>query len=192
MEIRMNKIKKGEHGYIRYRKKVQFIKSLTMFLVAAAIFILGLALNKWEKTNIFTILAVLCVLPAAKQLVGFIIIAPYTSVPDEIYQRIEGQLSRKECLYTDVVFTSPDKVMNLDFLTVVGNQVYGLIRKEKVKKDYMEKYLIESFKKQGLPVKVTILKDENKFIQRVNQGNVIALKEEEEKALTNLLLSFMV
>lgn len=188
----MTKYKKGEHGYIEYRKKVQFLKTLIMFLIAASIFILGLALNKWEKTNIFTILAVLCVLPAAKQLVGFIILVPYSSVPDELYERVKGQLSNEGKLFTDVVFTSPDKVMKLAFLTVVGNQVFGLIDKEKVKKDYMEKYFRESFKKQGLPVKATILTDENQFMKRVNQATGTPLKEEDEKALMNLLLSFMV
>lgn len=191
-EDTMEKVKKGEHGYIKYRKKVQFLKSLVMFLIAAAIFILGLALNDWEKSNVFTIFAVLCVLPAAKQLVGFIVLVPYHSVADEVYNRVTKQIDTSKKLYTDLVITSPEKVMNLSFLAISGNQVIGLVGREQEKQDYMEKYLRECFKNQKLPVKATVLKDETKFIQRVNHGNETQLQEEEQEALKALLLSLMV
>ena len=40
---------KGEAGYIDSKKRYELIMTLILFAVAAGIFVLGLALNKWEK-----------------------------------------------------------------------------------------------------------------------------------------------
>ena len=59
----MLKKTKGEYGYITKSKKLDIIKMLIYIGIAAAIFIIGLFLNKMSYQNIFTIVAILFVLP---------------------------------------------------------------------------------------------------------------------------------
>ena len=63
----MNK-KRGEYGYIAARKKKTLLGTIIIALIGVAIFLVGLFLNKMSNRNLFTIIAVLAVLPAAKHL----------------------------------------------------------------------------------------------------------------------------
>lgn len=72
----MNK-KRGEYGYIAARKKKTLLGTIIIALIGVAIFLVGLFLNKMSNRNLFTIIAVLAVLPAAKQLVAFIVLFPF-------------------------------------------------------------------------------------------------------------------
>ena len=67
---------KGCPGYIDAQKKSRIMKTLLYVLIGIAIFVLGLCLNKFEKSNIFTVIAVLMVLPAAKALISVIVLLP--------------------------------------------------------------------------------------------------------------------
>ena len=63
-----------------------------------------------------------------------------------------------------MVFTSSDKVMNLDFMIITDNQLIGLLGKKKQDIKYMENYLKETLtvnKIEGYTVK--IFEDEKKF-----------------------------
>ncbi len=60
---------------------------IAIIVIALAIFGIGLLLNKMSRANIFTVLAILCVLPWAKQLVALIVLFPYHSVSRERTRR---------------------------------------------------------------------------------------------------------
>lgn len=183
---------KGEHGYINQRKKRQLMVTLIMFFIAAATFILGLALNKWDKANIFTVMAALFVLPAAKFLVNFIILAPYHTVAEEVYQRLITAVSKEDTVYTDMVFTSEQKVMNLAMLVIAGNQIIGLTGREKENDVYMKQYLSNSLEARGYSFKVTILKKEAEFISAVKKANRTEETKNRLPAVKEYLESLMV
>ena len=166
----MKKIHKGEHNYITYKKKAQLQKTIVMFLVAAAIFVLGLLLNKFEKSNVFTIVAALCILPAAKQLVNLIVMAPYHSVTEEAYQRILANTKECKKIYTDIVMTSSEKVMNLAFLVIIGDRVIGLTGREKENRGYIESYLRSSFRSRRYQGKVNIYEKEDAFLRQLKSA----------------------
>ncbi len=67
------KIQKGDCGYISNRKKKALMGVLLMAAAGLAVFIAGLLLNKMSNRNIFSVIAVLFVLPGAKYLVRFIL-----------------------------------------------------------------------------------------------------------------------
>ena len=52
---------KGVAGYIDSKKRFELLMALVLLIIAAGIFVMGLALNKWEKGNIFTVIAALFV-----------------------------------------------------------------------------------------------------------------------------------
>lgn len=183
------KVLKGECGYIDLQKKKRLLRVVMYCLIGVAIFVLGLCLNKFEKSNIFSVIAILMVLPAAKALVGFIVLMPFQSVDQERVKRVESMLSGGDILYTDMVFTSTEKVMFFAFLAITEDEVICLAGREKEDTAYMEKYLKAEFKRRMFSRKLYITKDEEKFLSHV--GHSAPAKEVPEE-LTSYLISLMV
>lgn len=177
----MKKIEKGQHNYIDYKKKSQLIKTGLMFFIAAAVFVLGLVLNKSDRSNIFTIVAAVLILPAAKFMVNLIIMIPYHSVEQKTYEHIINSIEGCDKIYTDIVMTSPQKIMNLAFLVVKGNQVLGLVIRSKEKPDYIQSYLRTEFKLRNYQGTIRILNNEKEWIAKVNQATKSDQKEEHQK-----------
>ena len=82
------KIEKGQPGYIKARKMRYLLYAVVEFAMVAAVFILGYVQTK-SRLNLFTVLAIIGCLPAAKMLVEFITMAPYKSIDTAIYKEIE-------------------------------------------------------------------------------------------------------
>lgn len=179
---------RGEMGYLNSQKKYRIKKTLLYVLIGIAIFVLGLCLNKFEKTNIFTVIAVLMVLPAAKALVGVIVLFPYQSVSTERVEKVKQLLSGADVMYTDMVFTSPDKVMFLAFLVIKQDEILCLAGREKEDLRYIEKYLREELKKRMLSKKLYVTADEKNFLLRVAHAE---FAKENSEELTAYLKSLM-
>ena len=56
----MKRVERCEYGRIREVKRRNLTGVLCMIAIGVAIFILGLFLNKFDKRNIFTVVAILC------------------------------------------------------------------------------------------------------------------------------------
>lgn len=157
-------IERGSFGYIKRKKRRQILLVFLVLFIAVVMFITGLFLNKFDKSNLCTMLAILMVLPAAKFFVIFVVLFPYKSVSRERYEAVKNKLADEVILMTDMVITSPDISMNLDFIIFTDNQVLGLAGKKKQDIKYIEDYLkktLESNKADGFTVK--IYDDEKQF-----------------------------
>ena len=155
----MFELERGSFEYIKKKKKKHMSAMLLQILAGVIIFVIGLLLNKYDKVNICTVVAILMVLPAAKHLVEFIVMFPYKSVTRERY----------------------DKVMDLDFVIITDNQVLGLIGKKDQDAGYIEKYLKDSLKNNGLEeFTVKIFEDEDKFIKCIPERSYESTKLQEE------------
>ena len=189
---KIKKLRKGENGYINSRKKDQLLMAVLYGLIGVFIFVLGLVLNKFEKNNIFTLFAIMMVLPAAKRLVNFIVFAPYKSVDKALCEKVRNKLIPGDIMYTDAVFTSPEHVMFLSFIIIAGNEIIGLSfnesqHKKDAKKldDAMLEYLKERMKKMGYNYKVTIAKSVDAFLSAYSSVNRSIERSEEEKEQVN-------
>ena len=110
------KAKRGDFGYINNRKKRTLTIAIIYSAISIGIYVLGLVLNHMSRQNLFTVIAVLGVLPIVKQIVGFVVVFPYHSVTEEQYQKVQKALPERMELMTDLVITSSEKIMHLDFL----------------------------------------------------------------------------
>lgn len=139
------KPERGEYGYLGWRKKRALFHTLLMVGIGVAVFLVGLLLNKMEASNIFTIAAVLMVLPAAKSLVAVIVLFPYKETKKEEKERLDSYAKDGDTLLYDAVFTSSEKVMHLNQIYVTDHQLIGIsLRKKdnlKAAKEYLEKEL---------------------------------------------------
>ena len=67
----IQKISKGEPGYLKQQKKVVLIQTIVYFSISLAIFVIGYWSTK-TKANLMSVVAVLGLLPASKSLVSLI------------------------------------------------------------------------------------------------------------------------
>lgn len=183
---------KGSFNYIKRRKKRQGILSLIMFGIAFGIFLLGLCLNKFDKSNVFTILAVLFVLPSTKMLISFIILLPFHSVDRERYEEVIAAVPEDVNLFTDVVFSSTERVMMLDFLVIDHHYLICYSGKKDSLK-VMEQYLRDGVTKRAFNFKVEAFDDFKRFKHRVSKLKLEeSQKGEDYQELMEYVKSLMV
>ncbi len=186
------KISRGELGYLEYKKKKAVLGTVAMAVIGLAIFIIGLFLNKMSNKNIFTVVAVLFALPAAKFLVAYIVAFPYHTVGKERYDKIKAHVTEGMTLYTDLVITSSEKVMSLDFVVVGNNQVIGLTSDKKVDISYIRKYLTDVVANWGDDYKVKIVESEKLFINELDNVKSVDVNEEQEDNVKSYIVSLIV
>ena len=178
------KIQKGDFGYINNRKKKALTGVILMAAAGLAVFIAGLLLNKMSNRNIFSVIAVLFVLPGAKYLVRFIITFPYN--------RIKGHTDGKMQLYADMLVTSSEKVMLLDFIAVGNKYVIALASSKNQEIQYIKKYLSDGVHNWGDSYKVKVLDNEKIFLREIDNVTPQETDEEEEANVKSYLTSLVV
>lgn len=179
----MKKREKTEYGYIDYRKKRQLFMTVLMVIIGILIYILGCALNKGENTNVFTVAAILMVLPGAKYLVNFVVLFPFHTPAKEEYEKLKAFEKEGTCLYSDLVITSPEKVMNLDFLLLKEGCVMGVIGKKSQELPYIQKYLSTGVRNWGTNYRVKIYGNYKELLKGVEEAGFkkeTAIKDEKE------------
>lgn len=179
------KVEKGKQGYISSRKKIDFVWLLVFIALGIGIFLVGYFISK-TRANIFTVLAVLMVLPGAKRMVALFVMLPRKSVEKERYERVKNAVG-EGTLYTDYVFTSTEKIMHLDFLLVKNGNVLGVIAPSKQNVDYLKKYLTDSVHKISEHYHVKFFDDDEAFLKQVQRLSQVEADEGREKVLLDFL-----
>lgn len=184
--------KKGEFGYISWRKRRILLWIMILVVIAVAIYIIGFLLNDKSNKNVFTMVAVLFALPIAKQLVALVLLFPYHSISQERYQQVKNKLADGMELMTDMVITSPEHVMHLDFVAVGQNQVIALLGEGKQELAEVRAYLSKGVHNWGNKYKVKIVESEKVFLQELQKVTAEEVNEEEEKKVKSYLRSLIV
>lgn len=182
----------GDYRYLENRKKKALIGVFVMIASGLAVFIIGLLLNKMSNRNIFSVVAVLFVLPGAKFLVRLIVTFPYHSVDRQTYERAKKHTDGKMVLYTDMLITSSEKVMYLSFIAVGNNHVVALLGNGKQEVAYIRKYLSDGIKNWGEGYKVKVLEDEKAFLKEIDSIKSEDVNKEEEQNVKSYLTSLVV
>lgn len=189
------KKKKFEKGYLTMRKNKLSMNILLNLVFAFAIFILGLFLNKMEARNIFSVLAMLFILPIARSISILLVLVRNHELRKETLLPIEEAIEGRGILLYSPVFTSKERSMSLDLIALFEDRVLGLNlpekeakTNEKYKKNLEEakKYIDFHLKNQGLGETIVIYEDSEKFIKAFPNK---ALNEESLKELMKLKTS---
>ena len=192
-------ITKGEAGYIDSKKKLELFMALALFFIAAAIFVIGLALNKWQKGNIFTVIAALFIIPMARFLTTYIMFKPFRSVSQEKVEEVEKNAAQGSIIYADYIITSEKKAMMLAFLVITSDKIFGITGREKEDVFDIRNYLQDLVTRRGYDYKVTVVDDYGKFFSLLRSASSPEFDREEDKeayenerkALCNELESIM-
>lgn len=158
-------MKKGTVGYLRKKTRFQILYTLFIALVSVALFLIGYFATGSSK-NLLTVVAVLGVLPGAKSLVTVVILLPYRSLAPGKAEAFSQCCPEGARTYGDMVFSSPERVMQLSFLCIVGNECVGLTEKEK-QIEKITSYFTETMKKQGVSIHMKVYASEEEFQKRL-------------------------
>ncbi|MDD2957904.1 MAG: hypothetical protein PHE06_02400 [Lachnospiraceae bacterium] len=164
----MKKITKGNYGYIKYEKKKRGIITFVMFAIPMIIFITGL-LQTGTRKNLFTLVAVLGMLPAAKVAVNLIMILMQKSAMQETFDQTEARAKNLVRAY-ELTVTAYEGSMSMEAMVICGNQVAAYSSAEKGKFDFMEKHMAKILSSNGYySVKVKIFRELKPFLERIDQ-----------------------
>lgn len=180
---------KCEPGYIQKQKLFQSMMLLLFIVIGVGLFFAGFVITK-TRANIFTVLAILMVLPAAKRVIALVVMVPRSSVEMERYDKMKQTLSDKAVLLTDYVFTSQDKIMCLDFVIVQNRHIIGILGEGRRRdRGYIRDYLQKTVDRvaDGYQIKLVASDDEfYKFYERMAVGSSLGQEEEQEKVVEQL------
>ncbi|MCH5273383.1 MAG: hypothetical protein J1E35_06895 [Lachnospiraceae bacterium] len=188
----MRQKKKCEYGYVKSQKQRMILGALLMVFIGVAVFVLGLVLNKFEKANIFTIVAVLFVLPMARYLTTWIILLPFHTPESAFYEKVKEQMPEGAVLFSDYVFTSGERVMGLSFFVLTDNEYIGLAARKKEKLANIREYLTGALKKRAIPGKVVLCGEPEEFLAKLKKVQKVTKSKEDRQELLDFLRSLAV
>ncbi|MGP1613416.1 MAG: hypothetical protein ACTTG8_10080 [Catonella sp.] len=198
----MKKYNKFEKGYLTNRKRKLFMNVALNVLSAVIIFIVGLLLNKMQPRNIFSVLALLFVLPVGRSLATYFILLPYKELKPDCLSKAEEVIKNRGILLYSPVFTSAENVMHLDLIAVFKGRILGY--KEKMGKsvrneyDYKKKidvakaYIDKHLKNQGRGDNIVVFDDLDKFIKAFPENKLSDEEMSEIKSFVESMEYFVV
>ena len=189
---------KGSFGYLKKQSVKQGIITLIMIAICAAIFLVGF-LWLTDFATIFTVIAVLGMLPAAKSMVSMIIFmkAEKFSCSNELHNRLvqtAGSKAEELLCGFDFYLTSYDKNFPLCAVFIRKGSLIAYTPWEKCDCNKCKAHFEEYMKKNGISgINIKIFSDENKFVERFSQLCEENLEPtDNEKALYRLLLNLSI
>ena len=187
--MKIQKPERGQYGYLKVKKQKALTGTFLMVLIGVVIFVVGLLLNKMETTNVFTVIAICMVMPAAKYFVSYVVLSPYQSTGLETKERLDSYAKQGDTILYDVVFTSSEKVMHLDCIYVTGHQIIGYTSRTKDNVQFIQEHLKKELKLRGLSYAVYIAAEEKQIKDRMKlrgEENAVTDTEEKEEVLSML------
>ena len=184
----MTRAKKGEYTYLSQRKKQEILKTIIMFGISAAVFLMGY-LSTGSKNNLLTIVAVLGCLPASKSAVSMIMNLRVKGCSLRDAEEIQYRFGEGFGVY-NLYFTSYQKNYEIHHLVVKGLSVMAFSADEKTQASAFEEHIKRILKQDGIQnYNVKLYKDLNKYITRLEQLIVLENEKAREENVLSILFS---
>ncbi len=174
----MKKAEKGSYGYLAYEKKKRLLVTAVLFFIPLGIFATGYIQTK-TRLNLFTVVAILGCLPACKSLVGLIMIFMQKPMDREQHEKAAAAAGSLVSGY-ELAVTAYEHTTLLQAVAIRGKQMVCYTRDEKTDPAYLEKHIRQMLSANGFPqAQVKVMKDFDKYCQRVRQLSSLEKNEEE-------------
>lgn len=182
----MYRIKKGQYGYIKSQRKIEIIKTLSLFLLSLAIYLGGYITTGTNK-NLLTIVAILGCLPASKCAVNMIMFLRARGCSEELYQKVSAHTGTLPCLY-DSVLTSYESTFEIPHMVFRGNNLIGIAVNPKCKTAACEKHLQTMCAQNSIrDVNIKIFQDIPKYLNRLDQLRELSGEDTRTEAVLSLV-----
>lgn len=171
--MRSRKTEKGKYGYIRDQKYRRTLKTICLFIIPIAIFLVGYLLNHGNRNNIYTIIAIVGTIPAAMSAVSMIMMYLRKPISEELYNEIKAAAGQSTMLY-ELYLTTEKNSMFLDAVLLYGTSVVAYCDREmqpdRINK--MQAHIKNSMKIEGIEagVKIFDIHSKKNFFDRLESG----------------------
>ena len=162
----MKRAYKGEAGYIAYERFRRVLVTAVLFAIPLAAFLTAYFMTG-TKSNIITVVAMVGCIPACMSAVSAIMVYTIRSIPRDLYDRIRTHTDGLYMAY-DLYLTNGDKNVLLDAVAVCGRTVVALTTFKNPDLKEGEKHMANMIRSGGLAATVNLMKDPDKFIERLD------------------------
>ena len=170
MDFLYRKHPKGSYEHAKYKRTVDIIITIFLFLLSLGLFVIGYVATG-SKKNLLTIVAVLGLLPACKMVVDVIMCFRVKPVEESVREGIDASIGKLYGLY-HMYFTSYDKNFPIDHLVITSNSVIGLCSHPKFDEKLFITHLKDYMRKDGIKdITIKIFDDYNKYLNRLSEIN---------------------
>ena len=170
MDFLYRKHPKGSYEHAKYKRTVDIIITIFLFLLSLGLFVIGYVATG-SKKNLLTIVAVLGLLPACKMVVDVIMCFRVKPVEESVREGIDASIGKLYGLY-HMYFTSYDKNFPIDHLVITSNSVIGLSINPKFDEKMFITHLKDYMRKDGIKdITIKIFDDYNKYLNRLSEIN---------------------
>ena len=170
MDFLYRKHPKGSYEHAKYKRTVDIIITIFLFLLSLGLFVIGYV-TTGSKKNLLTIVAVLGLLPACKMVVDVIMCFRVKPVEESVREGIDASIGKLYGLY-HMYFTSYDKNFPIDHLVITSNSVIGLCSNPKFDEKMFITHLKDHMRKDGIKdITIKIFDDYNKYLNRLSEIN---------------------
>lgn len=167
----MKRVKKAQFGYIKYKRTFHLVLAVVIYAMAVLLYVAGIKATGDNK-NLLTIAAILGCLPASQSLVTAILGFRARCCDKTLYLEIENRLEDNMVSLYDLYFTTYDKNYPVSHVVMKNNCLCGLMEQSKHSANELEKYLEETFTKNGIKgvsVKIFEKNMTEKYLNRINE-----------------------
>lgn len=158
---------KGTFGYIRKQRNFEIIKTLVLYAMAFGIFFIGY-FTLGTKKSLWSVFAVLALLPACKSLVGVIMFARFSSLSSDTYNRYINAAGSVPALYENIITTS-EKTYYIPFICCGAGSLMLLATGYKDDEKKLHTHIVEVLKKAGHKATVKLFFDEDGMFARLSE-----------------------
>lgn len=114
---------KGEWGYIRSQRIHVLIITLLLYACAAGLFLIGYCTLNTRK-SLWTVFAILGILPASKSLVNLIMFMRFRSLDQNVHDEYKEAAGQLPIIY-ELPFTTYEKTYFVEAIACAGNTAAG-------------------------------------------------------------------
>lgn len=158
------KLRSGDFGYIDAHRRLQLLKVILWVVIIAAI-VIGGCIYYGDRMNVVTVIGIVLVLPAAKSLVGLVLIWPYHTGDAGQYETVRQLVGDKCIIYSDLVLTRYEGSMAVSIALFHGGNIFAYVPPQKCTPDKIRQYLKQSVKAAGGDATPAVCTDFNKFLE---------------------------
>lgn len=189
-----SKPEKGTYGYIDYTKKNNLLFSILSLASVLIIFFTGVVIYGSNK-SIFSIIAAVAAIPAAKIITGYIVRMPYKTGDANIYEKLKVKAASNNdynaIIGADLIISSSTKSMEITFAYIVNGRAICYTSNVKTNAKEAEKYIKEIFDAEGTHyTQIRVYNDEYKFLKNIDEVSHEIGKEYTDKRIFEKLCTY--
>ena len=180
--MKKNKVFKGQPGYFLSRKKKLLTGSLAGFLMMFLFFVTGFIIYGTPK-NLFSVLAVITVLPTTKIYVQYMILPWKNNADREYLEKIKAEYPDVD-FYAELLMTGLDKRYEITYLAIDKDEnITAYSGNPKSEKELFSKAVVNFLNYYNFDAKVklfTDIREFEKYLKKIETGKTSPTAEQKE------------